>query len=132
MNERDARDMVESGRAAPSPVSVDVALARGGEFSRVKPQRVLAPDIRPSPPIRSESYLFGLLEDEVKRQDAKHGPFQGTDLGRTRLALACLEDEVDEAKQAWRDERKEPGWSETRREVLQVAAVAFRALRDAL
>ena len=79
----------------------------------------------------SESYLLMQLETEVRRQDAKHGPFQGTRLGRSRLALACLEDEVAEAKEAWRADRKLPEWPTARVEVLQVAAVAFRALRDA-
>lgn len=76
--------------------------------------------------------LFSELAAEIERQDMKHGPFRGTsDLGKTRLALACLEDEVREALDAWREERREYGWDETRREILQVAAVAIRALRDA-
>lgn len=70
------------------------------------------------------------LMREVARQDEKHGPFEGSVLGRSRLAIACLEDEVAEAKQAWRDERKALTWDETYTEVLQVAAVAVRALRD--
>jgi hypothetical protein len=79
--------------------------------------------------------LAGMLaevEVEIERQDEKHGPFEGTQLGRSRLAIACLEDEVEEAKKAWRDERKASTWHHTRQEVLQVAAVAIRALRDAL
>lgn len=86
-------------------------------------QRTAAPVVDP--------VIFALMR-EVERQDAKHGPFEGTTLGRSRLAIACLEDEVAEAKQAWRDERKALTWDETRTEVLQVAAVAVRALRDAL
>lgn len=69
---------------------------------------------------------------EIARQDEKHGPFEGTKLGRSRLALARLEDEVQEAKDAWRSEREGLLWERTRDEVLQVAAVAMRALRDAL
>lgn len=69
---------------------------------------------------------------EIARQDEKHGPFGGTVLGRSRLAIACLEDEVAEAREAWRSERKALTWDATREEVLQVAAVAMRALRDAL
>jgi hypothetical protein len=70
---------------------------------------------------------------EVARQDEKHGRFDGaTQLGKSRLALACLEDEVAEALQAWRGERRATTWDATREEVLQVAAVAIRALRDAL
>jgi hypothetical protein len=75
--------------------------------------------------------IYALIE-EVDRQDAKHGPFEGTTLGRSRLAIACLEDEVEEAREAWRSERKALTWDETRAEVLQVAAVAIRTLRDAL
>jgi hypothetical protein len=77
--------------------------------------------------------LLRELEVEVERQDAKHGPFEGTRLGASRLALACLQDEVDEALKAWRTERAHQGeWAHTRMEVLQVAAVAIRAIRDAL
>jgi hypothetical protein len=72
------------------------------------------------------------LAVEIDRQDETHGAFEGTTLGRSRLALACLEDEVDEARLAWRDERKALTWDATRTEVLQVAAVAIRTLRDAL
>lgn len=77
-----------------------------------------------------------ILEDlraEITRQDAKHGPYERQSrLGTSRLALATLEDEVAEAKDAWRSERKAPDWTETRAETLQVAAVAVRTIRDAL
>lgn len=76
--------------------------------------------------------LIYRLMAEIARQDGKHGKFEGTTLGRSRLAIACLEDEVEEARNAWRDERKALNWDQTREEVLQVAAVAMRALRDAL
>lgn len=75
--------------------------------------------------------LLAELNREIARQDRKHGPFEGTHLGRSRLALACLEDEIEEAKQAWREERKQAHWLAAHEEVLQVAAVAMRALRDA-
>ena len=77
-------------------------------------------------------HLVAALLAEVERQDAKHGPYEGTPLGRSRLALATLEDEVAEAVQAWRDERRVAEWTNTRAEVFQVAAVALRTLRDAL
>jgi len=76
--------------------------------------------------------VYVRLMAEVARQDEKHGRFEGTVLGRSRLALACLEDETREAVEAWRGERKGVLWEHTREEVLQVAAVAIRALRDAL
>lgn len=78
------------------------------------------------------SDLLSELGVEITRQDAKHGPYQGTRLGVSRLALATLEDEVREARDAWRVERFIGQWAETRHEVLQVAAVAIRTLRDAL
>jgi hypothetical protein len=73
------------------------------------------------------------LRAEIERQDQKHGPYERQSrLGVSRLALATLEDEVAEAKDAWRDERRAPTWDHTREEVLQVAAVAVRTIRDAL
>jgi hypothetical protein len=53
----------------------------------------------------TDPLIYALLT-EVARQDEKHGPFEGTELGRSRLAIACLEDEVEEARDAWRGERK--------------------------
>jgi hypothetical protein len=72
------------------------------------------------------------LRAEITRQDGKHGPFEGTRLGASRLALACIEDELNEAYDAWRDERQAGVFEHTRTEVLQIAAVAIRAIRDAL
>jgi hypothetical protein len=83
------------------------------------------------PLVDIDSLIYRLFE-EIDRQDRKHGPYQGTTLGRSRLALATLEDEVEESLEAWRSERKSPTWDKTRTEVLQVAAVAIRTLRDAL
>jgi hypothetical protein len=76
--------------------------------------------------------ILEAMLDEIERQDEKHGPFTGTRLGRSRLALAAIEDELDEAYEAWRDERQAPEWILTQGEVIQIAAVAVRALRDAL
>jgi hypothetical protein len=77
-----------------------------------------------------DPWLMGDLTAEIERQDVKHGPFTGTPLGRTRLAIACLEDEVREARDAWREDREADGWPHLREELLQVAAVAVRAIRD--
>ena len=88
--------------------------------------RALCPDSPGVHPI-----IYALLT-EINRQDEKHGPYQGTTLGRSRLALATLEDEVAEALEAWRSERKALHWNDTRAEVLQVAAVAIRTIRDTL
>ena len=74
---------------------------------------------------------FGELAIEINPQDAKHGRFTATSaLGVSRLAIACLEDEIQEVKDAWRAERKEPHWRQTKAELIQVAAVAMRAIRD--
>jgi NTP pyrophosphatase (non-canonical NTP hydrolase) len=76
------------------------------------------------------SYKLDELADEIARQDHKHGLFAAdTDYGKLRLAIACLEDEVVEARDAWREERRHSHWRHTREELLQVAAVAIRAVR---
>ena len=69
------------------------------------------------------------LAAEVARQDCKYGPFTATVAGAL-LAVACLEREVREVDDAWREERKADGWPHMREELLQVAAVAMRAFRD--
>jgi hypothetical protein len=74
--------------------------------------------------------LLAELALEVQRQDGKHGPFTGTPLGASRLAVACLEDETGEARDAWRADRKVPGFPHMREELLQAAAVALRGIRD--
>lgn len=72
------------------------------------------------------------LDDEVRRQDAKHGTEfnAGTALGRVRLGVACLEDEVEETRNAWREDRKTWDFPHVREEALQVAAVALRLVRQ--
>lgn len=80
-------------------------------------------------PIRT-SYKFNELGDEIARQDYRYGLFGvDSDLGRLRLGIACLEDEVTEARDAWREERRKSHWCHTREELLQVAAVAIRCIR---
>lgn len=77
--------------------------------------------------------LIAALVAEVKRQDGRYGPVgEGCeDDSRTRLALALIGDELEEAHHAWRVDRGRAGWSSTATEIMQVAAVAIRALRDA-
>jgi len=76
--------------------------------------------------------LLTELDREVIRQDAKHGPTfnAASELGRVRLGVACLEDEVEETRDAWREDRRTGDWSHTREEALQVAAVALRLVRQ--
>ena len=72
------------------------------------------------------------LDGEVRRQDAKHGTEfnAASPLGRIRLGVACLEDEVEETRNAWRDDRKTWDFPNVREEALQVAAVALRLVRQ--
>lgn len=68
--------------------------------------------------------------DEARRQDDIHpGEFPATRDG-IRLALACLDDEVKEALDAWREERRGHGWENTRKELLQAGGIAIRAVRS--
>jgi NTP pyrophosphatase (non-canonical NTP hydrolase) len=77
--------------------------------------------------------IHRMIDVCVQYQDGRYGPFT-MDVGGVRLALACLEDEITEAKDAWRSERKpKPGtkaWAHTTSEVMDVLVVAFRLLRD--
>lgn len=75
---------------------------------------------------------------EIKRQDLGHPRGYPKNREGVRAGLAAIEDELDEAKGAWRSERckcKEPEcahskYLHTRYELVQVAAVAIRAARE--
>ena len=69
--------------------------------------------------------VYAEASSVVHDQEQKYGPFT-PDVAGVRLALAVLQDEVTEALGAWRDERRDPHWIDTRCEVMQVAAVALR------
>ncbi|MET0601365.1 MAG: hypothetical protein ABW167_05190 [Baekduia sp.] len=69
--------------------------------------------------------LFERLAAEMDRQRHNYGDFV-SDVPGVRLAAAALEDEAEEVRRAWRDERKVAGWPHTEEEALQVAAVAAR------
>lgn len=72
------------------------------------------------------------LANAIKFQDAKYSPFAAT-TPSVRLAIACLEDEIAEVRQSWREARR-PGkdrFVHVREEAIQVAAIAFRLVRDA-
>lgn len=69
------------------------------------------------------------LGDEVARQDSIHRLGYSASRDDVRLALATIQDELDEALVAWREERGKEGWTETAEEILQAAAVALRLYR---
>jgi hypothetical protein len=77
--------------------------------------------------------IHRMIDVAVNYQDSRYGPFT-RDIPGVRLALACLEDEMDEAKQAWRSDRKPKpgteGWAATTSEVMDIVAVGVRLLRD--
>ena len=86
-----------------------------------------------------EEILIDQLNAEIRRQDKKHGRIGGdSDYGRARLGIACVQDEVDEALEAWRDDKKRAAddlpalgrFFDTKAELMQVAAVAIRVIRD--
>ncbi len=77
------------------------------------------------------------LQNEIYRQDVRYGEtFGGTmRVGRIRLGVACLEDEVEEVRLAWREDRRTESlpvasYANVREEALQVAALALRLVRQ--
>lgn len=83
--------------------------------------------------------VFDYVEQEVRRQDEIHPDgFPATRDG-LRLGIGALEDEVEEVKRAWRQDRRRKEacpWTErgeghsTETELLQVVAVGLRMLRS--
>ena len=71
--------------------------------------------------------LVVFLASRVERQEEKYGPFDA-DIAGVRLALAVLQDELDEARDEWRHERTLGSWDGTAEEVADIAAVALRLL----
>lgn len=69
------------------------------------------------------------VAEEVARQDAQYGTFDDS-RGSVRLAIACMEDEIREARDEWEKWKKRPDWYSVREEVVQVAAIAHRLARD--
>lgn len=67
---------------------------------------------------------------EIKRQEEIHPVgFPATRDG-LRLGLAALEDELEEARDEWRANRRTEGWGGLRMELMQIAAVALRMVRS--
>jgi len=69
------------------------------------------------------------VRDEVARQDATYGPFDAS-VGSMRLAVAYLQDESAECFEAWQKWKRRPDWFRLRGEAIQLAAVAYRLVRD--
>lgn len=80
---------------------------------------------RAAVPMAELQPLIVQLVAEIKCQD---GLYEGTAITQPRLALADIEYETAQALRAWREEREAPTWDATRGEVMQIAAVALRAL----
>jgi hypothetical protein len=78
------------------------------------------------------------VQAEIARQDSLHPAGYPATRDGTRLGIAAIEDELEEAKSAWRAERCRCGtpactcstWAATREELLQIAAVALRTVRS--
>lgn len=76
--------------------------------------------------------LYRLLDVTVRFQDRKYDAPLGPDVILVRGAIGFLQDEIEEARQAWHEDSR-PGsepWARTAEEVMQVAAIAMRLLRD--
>jgi hypothetical protein len=73
------------------------------------------------------------IATEVTRQEKRWGDFERS-RESIRLGLACIEDEVREAFQAFEEDRHDDfcglGWSGTIGELVQVAALATRLATD--
>jgi Zn-dependent M32 family carboxypeptidase len=139
VRQRLIRDMLDESaeararlHAQPELTSKATARGRGRHQGRAEAMAAAARMVESAFDSEVDRIIDALLR-EINRQDEKHGPYERQSrLGVSRLALATLEDEVAEAKDAWREERRAEDWPHTREEVLQVAAVAVRTLRDAL
>jgi hypothetical protein len=71
-----------------------------------------------------------LVLEEVERQDRLHRPYR-SDRDDVRLALCTVEDELEEALDAWRKEKGRPSnrWPKVAEEMRQSVAVGMRLLR---
>jgi hypothetical protein len=79
--------------------------------------------------------IVGQVLREVERQDERHPEGFGSDRNGIRAGLAAIEDETRETLEAWHREKKIRAarrsghqWTQTREELVQVVAVALRAL----
>jgi hypothetical protein len=72
------------------------------------------------------------LQEEIVNQDGNHPESYPYDRNGVRLGIAALEDEVNEVYEEWRNHKRHLGncVNEIRSELLQVAAIAMRMIRE--
>lgn len=96
------------------------AMPNKGEFDPTSREAVVA---------RIDPVLIAVAT-EIERQDRIHPTgFPPTREG-VRYGLATIADELQETLDAWREERRADDWRLTAEELVQVAAVAVRVLRE--
>lgn len=75
-----------------------------------------------------------LVLREVERQDAIHPVGYPATRDGVRFGIATMQDELDEALEAWREVKRLPltdeRWRAVRGELAQAAAVILRTLRE--
>jgi hypothetical protein len=111
--------------------------ARGSEADEEAMQNVRVPPLHDSrlptaTHTRPDERRHEVLDEKVGRAYQKWGVNEPTIPG-IRLGIACLEDEVRETLQAWERHKRAPGPGSEKHlhdEIWDVAAVAFRLLRD--
>lgn len=73
------------------------------------------------------------LDIEIDRQEGIHRDGYGSNRNGIRLGIACAEDEIREALEAWDKEKRREyrdGWKNTREELLQAAGVIMRTIES--
>jgi hypothetical protein len=77
-----------------------------------------------------QDHVHDLIDAEIDRQDEIHPQGYAADRDGVRFGLCTVEDELREAVQAWRDERRVDNWLATEEELTQALAVGARLLRS--
>ena len=95
-----------------------------GQFGSVTGERTIRRGVA-----WGQATALRVVSKEMVRQDEKYAPFS-SDVATVRLAIACMEDEVREVRQAWQEWHQRPDWLGVRTEAVQLAAVALRLVRD--
>jgi NTP pyrophosphatase (non-canonical NTP hydrolase) len=78
----------------------------------------------------NDPVVLAAVLDRLARHDQVFGVNWPAERNQLRLALATIEDEHLEAYEAWRAGKRAGDWTELADELLDVAAVALRALRE--